>query len=254
MRRQLQGAPLALILIITMSMATAAQAASDEDTAMRTTEVPGSGVGVTLPVEWRIWSWTDERLGESINASDVQGKRTCTFRLRTDVSSAEAMADETIDAVSRHKTEVQQTTHDVPAGMAVRVSYRYLSLPDVPQAWQHEYYLEVPSGVVSVSCWGDPPATDRWLSIVEAIVPIPADGAAVMPVVVGESYRTEATYLDLPAGRVARIDSFDGEPHWSAYILPRDKTIHMLVCEGPERPGQDWDSIARSIELLSAEA
>jgi hypothetical protein len=75
---------------------------------------------------------------------------------------------------------------------------------------------------------------------------------AVMPIVVGESYRTAVAYLDLPAGRVARIDSSDRK-YWSAYVLPRDKTIHMLVCESPERPGEDWDSIARSIELLSAE-
>lgn len=76
---------------------------------------------------------------------------------------------------------------------------------------------------------------------------------ALMPTVVGESYRAAVTYLDLPAGRAARIDSSDGESQWSAYVLPRDKTLHLLVCEGPERPGEDWDSIARSIELLSAD-
>jgi hypothetical protein len=76
--------------------------------------------------------------------------------------------------------------------------------------------------------------------------------ALVFPVM-GESDRSAVTYLDLPAGRAARIDSPDGESHWSAYVLPHHKTIHMLVCEGPERPGEDWDSIARSIELLPIE-
>ena len=41
--------------------------------------------------------------------------------------------------------------------------------------------MDVPAGVVSVNCWGDPPAADRWLSIVEAIAPLPADGAAAVP-------------------------------------------------------------------------
>jgi hypothetical protein len=76
---------------------------------------------------------------------------------------------------------------------------------------------------------------------------------ALMFPVLGESDRAAVTYLDPPAGRVARIDLPDGEAHWSAYVLPHDKTIYLLVCEGPERPGEDWDSIARSIELLPAE-
>jgi len=179
-RRPWPGVPLALLLIITTSVATAAQPAPDEDMVMRTTEVPGSGVGVTLPVEWRIWSFTDDRAREGIFANDVQGKRTCAFKLLTDVSSAVAMADETVHAVSRQSV-VQQTTHDVPAGTAVHVSYRGESLPDEPWFVQHHYYLDVPRGVVSVGCYGDPPAVDRWLSIVEAIAPLPADGAAVTP-------------------------------------------------------------------------
>ena len=179
MRRLPWGAAVASLLIIATSVATAAQRAPDGDTAMRTTDVPGSGLGVTLPVEWRILSFTDDRAREGIFASDVQGKRACAFKLLTDASSAVAMAAETVEAVSRHKYEVQQTTHDVPAGSAVRVSYHYL--PDEPRFVQHEYYLDVPRGVVSVLCYGDPPAVDRWLSIVEAIAPLPAAGAAVVP-------------------------------------------------------------------------
>jgi hypothetical protein len=179
--RRLSGVPLAWLLIMVASVAIAAQPASEEARAKRTTEIPGSGVGVTLPAEWRIWTFTDDRAHERILASDVPGRRTCAFNLLTDVPSAAAAADETIKALSRHKTEVQRTTHDVPAGTAVCVSYRYESFPDEARFVQHEYYLDVPTGVVSLTCWGDPPAADRWLSVIEAIAPLPADGAVVIP-------------------------------------------------------------------------
>jgi hypothetical protein len=68
----------------------------------------------------------------------------------------------------------------------------------------------------------------------------------------GEADSPAVTYLDLPAGRVARIDFSVDESYRSTYVLPRGKTIHMVVCEGPERPGKDWDPIAGSIELLPA--
>lgn len=168
------GGPLAWLLIVTTSVATTAQPASDEDVVMRTSEIPGVGVAITLPVEWRIWSFTDDK-AHGIYASDVSGRRTCVFRLLSEASSAAAMAEETVEAVSRHKTEVQQATHDVPVGTAVRVSYRYESLPDEPRFVQHEYHLDVPRGVVSVYCAGDEPPADRWLSIVESITPLPAE-------------------------------------------------------------------------------
>lgn len=57
-----------------------------------------------------------------------------------------------------------------------------------------------------------------------------------------------ATYLEMAAGRVARLDhSADG--YRSVYILPQHKTLHLVACEGPE-PGVDvWDSLAQSIEV-----
>jgi hypothetical protein len=246
MRRQLQGVPLALLLFITTSVATAAQPASSEDSVMRTTEIPGSGVGVTLPVEWRIWSVTDDRAREVIFASDVPGKWACAFKLLTDVSSAEAMADEIIDAVSRHKTEVKQTTHNVPAGTAVRVSYRSLSLPDEPRYVQHEYYLDVPSGVVSVSCWGDPPAADLWLSIIEAIAPLPADGAAVIPFDPRVELPEHGLAVDF--GAEWSVDSANG---WPGVVLGGDFVLRARVVRGSDCWMEDDTDVPSLAEVSS---
>ena len=225
----LRGAPPALLLTIVTGVATAGQVAPEEDTAARTTEIQGSGIGVTLPVEWRIFRFTDDRSSEGIFASDVQGRRTCVFKLLTDGSSAQAEADETIDAVSRHETEVQRTTHAVPAGTAVRVSYRYESLPDEARFMQHEYYLDVPTGVVSVSCWGDPPAADRWLSIVEAIAPLPADGAVVIPF--DPRVEVPENGLAVGFGEEWEVASAAG---WPGIVLGGDFVLRARTASGAE--------------------
>jgi hypothetical protein len=209
---------------------------------MRTTEIPGSGVGVTLPVEWRIWSVTDDRAREVIFASDVQGKRSCAFKLLTDVASAEAEANETIDVVSRHKAEIQRTTHAVPVGTAVRVSYRYESLPDAARFVQHDYYLDVPSGVVSVNCWGDPPAADRWLSIVEAITPLPADGAAEIPF--DPRVEVPENGLAVDFGAEWSVDSANG---WPGVVLGGDFVFRARTVSGADcwmEDGTDVPSLA----------
>ena len=58
-----------------------------------------------------------------------------------------------------------------------------------------------------------------------------------------------ATYLDLPAGRVARLDFSDSGSHRSVYLLPQHKTLHLLVCKGPEQRVDVWDSLAQSLEV-----
>ena len=64
-----------------------------------------------------------------------------------------------------------------------------------------------------------------------------------------ESEAGSATYLDLAAGRVARLDSSDDVSYRSVYVLPRGKTLHLLVCQAPERAVDVWDSLAQSFEL-----
>jgi len=176
----------------------------------------------------------------------VQGKRTCTFRLLTGASSAEAKADEAIDIVSRHKTEIHQTRHDVPVGTAVRVSYRYESLPDVPRAWQHQYYLDVPIGVASVYCWGDPPATDRWLSIVEAIAPLPAEGVAMIPFDPRVEVPEHGLAVDF--GAEWEVSSANG---WPGMVAGGDNVLPARSPTGGDCWLEDDTHVARLAEVRS---
>jgi hypothetical protein len=63
----------------------------------------------------------------------------------------------------------------------------------------------------------------------------------------------EVTYLDLPAGRAARLDGVAERADGSAYILKDGGTLAWLACAGIDRPADDWLSIAETLEFLPAE-
>ena len=69
--------------------------------------------------------------------------------------------------------------------------------------------------------------------------------------------RPSVDYVDLPVGRVARLD-FDtddwaGQASTSCYLVPGDDSQHWLSCVGAERPADRWLSIAETFEFLPAE-
>jgi hypothetical protein len=177
------GGPLAWLLIVTTSVATTAQPASDEDVVMRTSEIPGSGFTVTLSAAWRTWHAREAGNLAELWATDMAGRQICRFSLLEDVASAEGAAHETVEAVEAHPQQevVERTYLNVPAGNAIRVGYRSKDAPDDARFVLNEYYLTVPKGVVSVYCAGDEPPADRWLSIIEAIAPLLAEARPSVP-------------------------------------------------------------------------
>lgn len=61
---------------------------------------------------------------------------------------------------------------------------------------------------------------------------------------------------DLPAGQAAVIDveyRTRTPRHWANYLIEGDEVILALACAGPERPDDDWLSIAESFEFLPEE-
>jgi hypothetical protein len=65
----------------------------------------------------------------------------------------------------------------------------------------------------------------------------------------------EVTMLELPAGKVARIDYGLRYPNLetahAAYYFSDGATLHLLTCTGVERAEDDWLSIAEAFEILS---
>jgi hypothetical protein len=180
MRRSTFGA-LATSLLVA-SVASAAVSSESEDADSRTTPIPGTGLAVTLPRDWRLWS-TPPAGDAIVIGSHMRTRQSCEFGLVAGSRSAEGAAHETLETVAAHPAiEVLGSTFlTVPAGNAVRVSSRHASAPDEDRFVLHEYYITAPDGVASVTCSSDDPPADRWLSIVEAVAPLPADPPASAP-------------------------------------------------------------------------
>jgi hypothetical protein len=55
-------------------------------------------------------------------------------------------------------------------------------------------------------------------------------------------------HLDLPIGRVARLDVRDDADLVSMYLWSSGGQLHQLVCRGPENAVTSWDAIVSSAE------
>lgn len=106
--------------------------------------------------------------------------------------------------------------------------------------------------------WFDEPIADPAAALdrVAAIYPDFSDDGA-LPVV-------ETAEVDLPSGRAVRFiidlslhpeyDASDAEGarYLTTYILADDLRFLFLSCWAPERPGDDWLSLAETLEFLPA--
>jgi hypothetical protein len=223
-------------LLATGVAATAApgpSAAADEAT--RITEIPGSGFTVMLPPEWRIWPAEATVDRREIWATDVAGRQTCRFSLMEDMASAERAANETVMLVEAQPQQevVERTFLDFPAGNAVRVAYRLADAPDDPRFVLNEYYLTVPDGVLSASCSGGEPPADRWLSIVEAIAPLPAELPTPAPFDPPVEVPEHGLAVDFPAEWLVRPWPGPGPVLGGSVVL---RAVTLAQRAAPARP------------------
>jgi hypothetical protein len=113
----------------------------------------------------------------------VRTRQSCTFALVEGAESAEDAARETRETVEAHKhlELMASTAMDFPIGEAVRVSYRYRTMPDEDRFILHETYVTGPEGVVSVYCAADDPPADHWQSVVESMERVGPEGPVSAP-------------------------------------------------------------------------
>jgi hypothetical protein len=162
------GLALATLLAIVSTIGVVAQPSPAEAEA-RTTQIPGTDVAVTLPTDWRIWVSSGPD-GSAMVINDVLARQQCAFRLAEGFSSASAAVDDLLNTLARHDpTIIEQRSFEVPVGEAEYVAYRYGAVPDEPRYAWYEYYVTVPSGVISVACSADEPPPDRWGSIIDSM-------------------------------------------------------------------------------------
>ena len=167
MRRLAAGLMATSVLAASAASATAA---SEVDAAIRVAEIPGTGLAVRLPADWRVWS-PPATIDPVVIASDVAARQDCTFSLVEGATSAREAARETQETIDAHK-QLELVARDVltvSSRDAVRVSCRYGFAPDEPRFVHHEYYITGPDGVASVFCSSADPPADRWYSIVDAL-------------------------------------------------------------------------------------
>jgi hypothetical protein len=88
-------------------------------------------------------------------------------------------------------------------------------------------------------------------------VAVASDAAVVAEMGDQVSSGPETALLDLPAGKVGRLDfgmSFPGfETMQAVYYFTDGSTYMLLTCTHVERPEDDWLSIAETFEFLPAE-
>jgi hypothetical protein len=216
-----------VVLAMATSAIVAQSASTCEQAVRRTVEVPGTGFAVTLPSAWRIWSpqGPDEHV---VTAGDVRTGQSCDFSLVEDAVTAQAAADETVETLKAHRDieVVERTVVTVPAGDAVRVSYRYTSSPDEPRFVYHVYYLAGPDGVGSVSCMSAEPPADCWLSIVESIEPLPSGGLASAPFDPRVEVPEHGFGVDFPAEWLVRASEGPGP------LLGGDPVLRAVTATG----------------------
>jgi hypothetical protein len=183
MRRLTRVLTLTCLFLVATVAAMAAQSSAGEDAVTRTVEIPGTGLAATLPAEWRIWLAEEAGHPTEIMATDVAARRTCNFSPVEGVGSAEAAAHDAVEKLDAHRDieVVERAFLIVPAGNAVRVSYRYKTMPDEPRFVFHDYYLDAGDGVAWFVCSGGEPPGDDWVHIAEAIAPTSADPPASAP-------------------------------------------------------------------------
>lgn len=110
----------------------------------------------------------------------------------------------------------------------------------------------LPTGHLLPETVDDPVAA---LDKVAAIFPVFSDDGP-MPVI-------ETSEIELPAGRAVRfiadyaldddlVEGYDAR-YGTTYILTDGRVLLFLGCWAPERPADDWLSIAKTIEFLPAE-
>jgi hypothetical protein len=154
-----------------------AQSASDAEATKRTVLIPDAGAVVTFPLGWRIWPPDVEalsRVATRLIAGDAAAGQRCFIAVR-DGSTAEAVAPYGDgDEVPEYIVILDRTTVSVSAGDAFYVAWRFDISADEPRKVRHDYYVPAPGGIVEIRCSGLSPPADRWLDIVETIVPLPA--------------------------------------------------------------------------------
>jgi hypothetical protein len=168
MQRPIFAALAATLCSIFVSPEVLAQPASPGADA-GTFQIPGAGVSMTLPADWRLWTSSDGG-DQGAVISRVITRETCDIRLADDVATAQAAAGDLVASLEKqHSTIIERRSFEVPVGDAVYLSYRHAGLPDEPSLAWYEYRVTVPAGVLSVACTGADPPPDRWMSLIASL-------------------------------------------------------------------------------------
>jgi hypothetical protein len=173
-----------------------------------------------------------------------------TCRLVVGASSAIAQEPSPSPSALEQRAEINGTGFVVtfPEGWLVETRYGQLQAVSADgSAWCYPSGERVPEPV------DDPEALlDRFA----AIFPVFSDDGVPMPVI-------ETSEIELPAGRTVRfiadyalddglVEGYDAR-YDTTYILTDGRILFFLGCLAPERPDDDWLSIAETIEFLPAE-
>jgi len=82
----------------------------------------------------------------------------------------------------------------------------------------------------------------------------PRKTALTLYIMSGFSGEPELTFVELPSGRVGRLDIGLSLPEFetasTAYLLTDGVSVHTLTCTDLERPADAWLGIAKSFEFL----
>ena len=195
MQRLTHGFTLAIASLTVVGTTVAAQTPSLGTAETLTVPIPGAGITMTLPSDWRVWTPADPE-DDGIVVSEVLARQTCDVSVADAFATAQAAADDLVASLDKHDIPIiEQRSFEPPVGTAVSVSYHNPGLPDEPRYTLYEYRVTVPGGVLSMTCTGADPPPDRWRSIVESLtagperpsaplvfdprVDVPASGLAV---------------------------------------------------------------------------